>query len=65
MNKPHIKLLPKDERFLQIDWTCVYITVGGIYCGYGRTPLEAYRDYSPEDEFDIFDMVEACEEGEE
>ena len=57
MNKPHIELLPKDERFLGLNWTCTLNGGNFIKIGYGRNPVEAYRDYSLDDDFSVFDEV--------
>ena len=47
MNKPRITLLPKEDRYYGLDWTCVLDggANGFIKIGYGRNPEEAWLDY--------------------
>ena len=46
MNKPHIQKLPKEDVIKDIEWTCGLTgDMGFMSIGYGRTPVEAYRDF--------------------
>ena len=55
MNKPRITLLPQEDVYYGLNWTCVLNGGSFINIGYGRSPEEAWLDYTGE--IDVFEDI--------